>query len=103
MRYPSSQQNTIGLLKVGHFDMNLNIMTDGEEKVNASEQSLFEMLSRVAEMYYGMKVEILSPIRSKDVTSRFNENCGVKQPKQHEMHYLLVDIRMHSDSNCVCI
>ena len=95
VRYPSPKQNIIGLLTVGKFDINLNIARDGtaaEHKSNQNGENLFLMLSNIIEAYYGMKTEILPSIKAKDVTSRVNDECGVKQLKTTSIHNKLSSI-----------
>eukprot|EP01084_Bolivina_argentea_P318817 552990_1 len=117
-KYPSNKLDTIGLITIGNFNITLDLINKSfktsennnkiETKINnnnsddekdykqndiVSTNNLFDMLSSIVQVYYGMKVEIIKPIKSDDITARHNNGTGAKQLLTTDIHEKLSVIK----------
>ena len=86
-----SNKNSIGLITVGTFNIYLT------QKI----YPLFDILSQFTKVYYfGLNIEILEPISTKGITSRYNENSNNKQLKTKSISYQLKKIKKKYNNLC---
>eukprot|EP01083_Nonionella_stella_P044262 119236_1 len=105
-RYPSSKLNTIGLIAIGNFNINLNIIDEQEVKTADDEHgnpnNLLNMLSSIVEAYYGMKIKLMGNISSDNITSRHNDSSGTMQLLTTDIHDMLFTLKeQHDDLFCL--